>query len=182
MIKAFVGGSRKISRLNSEVHQKLDGLVAENLAIIVGDAPGVDKSVQQYLHARGYRDVEVFCSGDRCRNNLGNWPTRQVVVNSIRRDFDFYATKDLRMSEEASFGLMIWDGESAGTLMNVLRLIKQNKSVIVFQAPENRFVELKRESEWKDFFSACSDEVRRRIEKLSASDSKAAAPIQASLL
>ena len=38
------------------------------------------------------------------------------------------------MSEEASFGLMIWDGESAGTLMNVLRLIKRNKNVVVFEA------------------------------------------------
>jgi hypothetical protein len=182
MTKVFIGGSRKISRLSSEVYQKLDGLLEKNPAIVIGDAAGVDKSIQQYLHAKGYRDVEVFCSGDRCRNNLGNWPTMQVMVNSSRRDFDFYATKDLRMSEEASFGLMIWDGESAGTLMNVLRLIKQNKSVIVFEAPKNRFVELKRESEWKEFFSACSNEVRRRIEKLSASDPKVAAPIQASLL
>ena len=107
--------------------------------------PGVDKSVQQYLHEKGYRDVEVFCSGTHCRNNVGNWPIRQVAVNSSKRDFDFYATKDLRMSEEASFGLMIWDGESAGTLMNVLRLIKQNKSAVIFEAPKNRFLELKTE-------------------------------------
>ena len=40
------------------------------------------------------------------------------------------------MSEEASFGLMIWDGESAGTLMNVLRLLKQNKSVADFRSLE----------------------------------------------
>jgi len=66
--------------------------------------------------------------------------------------------------------------------MNVLRLIKQNKRVEIFEAPKDRFCELKSESDWKDFFSACSDEVRRRIEKLSASDSKVAAPVQASLL
>ena len=86
------------------------------------------------------------------------------------------------MSEEASFGLMIWDGESAGTLMNVLRLIKQNKSVVVFEASKRRFLELKNESEWKDFFAACSDEVRLRIEKLSGVDSKVTEPVQASLL
>ena len=66
--------------------------------------------------------------------------------------------------------------------MNVLRLIKQNKSALIFEAPKNRFLELKRDSEWNDFFSACSDDVRRRIEKLSATDPKVAAPIQASLL
>ena len=182
MMKVFIGGSRKITKLSSEVHRKLDGLIAKNLPIVLGDAPGIDKSVQQYLHEKGYRDVEVFCSGTRCRNNVGAWPTREVAVDSSRRDFSFYATKDLRMAEEASFGLMIWDGESAGTLMNVLRLIKQNKSVLIFEAPKNRFLELKSESEWKDLFSACSDDVKRRIEKLSSTDPKTATPVQASLL
>ena len=86
------------------------------------------------------------------------------------------------MADEASLGLMIWDGESAGTLMNVLRLIKQNKKVVIFEAPKHRFRELNNEEEWKDFFSGCRDEVRLRIEKLSAAASKVAAPIQASLL
>jgi hypothetical protein len=182
MIKVFIGGSRKISKLSSEVHQRLDEILAKNLSIVIGDAPGIDKSVQQCLHAKGYRDVEVFCSGDRCRNNLGNWPTRLVAVNSSRRDFDFYATKDIQMAQEASLGLMIWDGESAGTLMNVWRLIKQNKKAVILEVPKRASYELKSESEWKDFFSACSDDVRQRIEKLSASESKVAAPVQASLL
>lgn len=182
MTKLFIGGSRKITRLSSEVQRRLDEILAKNVPIVIGDAPGVDKSVQQYLFAKGYRDVEVFCSGTHCRNNSGNWPTRQVPVHSSRRDFDFYATKDLLMSEEASLGFMIWDGQSAGTLMNVLRLIKQNKKAVIFEAQENRFRELSNESEWKDFFSGCTNAVRSRIEKLSASDSKAEVPVQASLL
>jgi hypothetical protein len=182
MMKVFISGSRKISKLSSEVHQRLDEILAKHLPVVIGDAPGVDKSVQQYLHARGYRDVEVFCSGTRCRNNLGDWVIRQVAVNSSRRDFDFYAAKDIQMAEQASFGLMIWDGESAGTLMNVLRLIKQNKKAVIFEVPKSASHELNSESEWKDFFFACSDEVKRRIEKLSASESKVTAPVQASLL
>jgi hypothetical protein len=182
MMKVFIGGSRKISKLSSEVHQRLDEILAKQLPIVIGDAPGVDKSVQQYLLAKGYREVEVFCSGTRCRNNVGNWPIRQVAVNSSRRDFDFYATKDIRMAEEASSGLMIWDGESAGTLMNVLRLIRQDKKAVILEVPKRASHELKSELEWKDFFSACSDEVKRRIEKLSAAESKVKAPAQASLL
>ena len=182
MMKVFIGGSRKISKLSSEVHQRLDEILAKHLPIVIGDAPGVDKSVQQYVHAKGYRDVAVFCSGTRCRNNVGDWPTRQVAVSSSRRDFDFYATKDIQMAQEASFGLMIWDGESAGTLMNVLRLNKQKKKAVILEVPKRASHELSCESEWKDFFSACSDEVRQRIEKLSASESKATAPVQATLL
>ena len=182
MTKVFIAGSRKISKLSAEVLQRLDQIVAKRLPVIIGDAAGADKSVQLYLHGKNYRDVEVFCSGTRCRNNVGDWPTVQVAVNSSRRDFNFYAAKDVRMSEEASFGLMIWDGESAGTLMNVLRLLKQNKSVQMFEASKDRFRELNGESEWKVFFAACSDEVRLRIEKLSGVDRKVSDPVQASLL
>jgi adenine-specific DNA-methyltransferase len=86
------------------------------------------------------------------------------------------------MSREADYGLMIWDGKSAGTLMNAFRLVRQGKRVSIFESQHNRFQELHNESEWKDFFSTCSDELKLRIEKLSASDPEIARPVQASLL
>ena len=182
MSKVFVGGSRRIIRLHPEVALRLDRMLAEQLSILVGDANGADKSVQHFLKSKGYRDVEVFCSGDECRNNLGDWPLRRVAVDSRKRDFDFYAAKDQLMSREADSGLMIWDNKSAGTLMNAFRLVRQGKRVSIFEAQRNRFQELYNESEWKHFFSACSDEVKHRIEKLSASDPTTSGPVQASLL
>lgn len=157
-------------------------MLAKQVSILVGDANGADKSVQHFLKTREYRDVEVFCSGDECRNNVGDWPLRRVAVDSPKRDFDFYAAKDQLMSSEADSGLMIWDGKSAGTLMNALRLVRQGKPVSIFEAQHTRFHELQNESEWKDFFSGCNEDVRRRIEKLSASDPKTSGPVQASLL
>ncbi len=182
MSKVFVGGSRRIIKLNPEVALRLDSMLAKKASILVGDANGADKSVQHFLKTREYRDVEVFCSGDECRNNVGDWPLRRVAVDSRKRDFDFYAAKDQLMSREADSGLMIWDGKSAGTLMNAFRLVRQGKRVSIFEAQHNRFQELRNESEWQAFFSACSDELRRRIEKLSASDSEIATRVQASLL
>jgi hypothetical protein len=168
--------------LNPEVTLRLDRMIAQQVSIVVGDAAGADKSIQQYLNTKGFRDVEVFSSGDECRNNVGNWPLRRVTVESRKRDFDFYAAKDQVMAREADSGLMIWDGKSAGTLMNALRLVRQGKQVSIFEAQHARFRDLQSDSEWKDFFSGCSDEVRRRIETLSASDSTVALPVQASLL
>ena len=181
-MKIFIGGSRRITKLDPDVRRRLDTILAKNLPIVIGDANGADKAVQQYLVAKNYQQVEVFCSGTRCRNNIGNWPTRPVSVNSSRRDFDFYAAKDVQMAKESASGLMIWDGKSAGTLMNVMRLIKQNKTVAIFEAPAGRFQELKSESEWNDLLSGCSSEVRLRIEELSASDREARTPVQTSLL
>ena len=182
MSKVFVGGSRRIIRLHPEVTLRLDQMMASKTSILVGDANGADKSVQHFLKTKEYRNVEVFCSGDECRNNVGDWPLRSVAVDSRKRDFDFYAAKDQLMSREADSGLMIWDGKSAGTLMNAFRLVRQGKSVSIFEAERSRFQELRNESEWKDFFSTCSDELKLRIEKLSASDPKISGPVQASLL
>lgn len=39
-------------------------------------AHSVDKAVQEYLRSKRYDLVEVFCSGDPCRNNTGGWPMR----------------------------------------------------------------------------------------------------------
>ena len=182
MSKVFVGGSRRIIRLHPEVVLRLDRMLASKASILVGDANGADKSVQHFLKTRQYREIEVFCSGDECRNNVGDWRLRRVAVQSRKRDFDFYAAKDQLMSREADSGLMLWDGKSVGTLMNALRLVRQGKRVSIFEAQHNQYQELQNESDWKEFFSTCGDEVKRRIEKLSASDSEIAAPVQASLL
>jgi hypothetical protein len=182
MSKVFVGGSRRIIGLHPEVALRLAQMIAKQVSILVGDANGADKSVQHFLKVKEYRDVEVFCSGDECRNNVGDWPLRRVAVDSRKRDFNFYAVKDQLMSREADSGLMIWDGKSAGTLMNAFRLVRQGKRVSIFESQHNRFQELHNESEWKDLFSTCSDELKLRIEKLSASDPKIAGPVQASLL
>ena len=46
MTKIFIAGSRKISKLSAEVLQRLDEIVAKSLPVVIGDAAGVDKSVQ----------------------------------------------------------------------------------------------------------------------------------------
>ena len=77
---------------------------------MVGDANGADKAVQQYLSQKGYKRVIIFCTEGTCRNNLGNWPTRTIrAENPARRDFEFYRAKDRAMTEEADYGLMLWE-------------------------------------------------------------------------
>ena len=74
MTKVFIGGSRRVSRLNADVRRRIDRIIEQGFPVFVGDANGADKAVQKYLQSRGYEAVEVFCSGGQCRNNLGNWP------------------------------------------------------------------------------------------------------------
>jgi hypothetical protein len=151
MTTVFIGGSRHLSRLSAEVCQRIDRIIEKQFSVIVGDANGIDKAVQQYLLSKLYPLVEVFCSGGKCRNNLGDWPVRTIQTYSQRKDFNFYAAKDRQMASEASSGLMIWDGKSKGTLLNVVRLLRQQKRVELYEASDQRFWELRNQDDWLQF-------------------------------
>ncbi len=139
----FIGGSRHVSRLPSDVKKRLDNVVASGHQVIVGDANGADKAVQKHLLERQYDKVVVFCTGDTPRNNLGTWRTHHVDAPKSARGFHFYAAKDREMAREADFGLMIWDGKSAGTLLNVMRLVTAGKIAVLFDVPAKDVVNIK---------------------------------------
>ncbi len=92
-----------------------------------------------YLAERGYRNVQIFCSAGDCRNNLGPWEVKSIKPPHSRRDFEFFTAKDAAMAEEADVGLMLWDGESSGTLVNAARLIAAGKPVVVYITPDKEF-------------------------------------------
>lgn len=143
MKKVFIGGSRKVMRLVPEVCARIDRIVERALPVLIGDANGADKAVQRYLAERKYAGVEVFCADPVPRNNLGGWSVHVVLPRSSRKDFDHYAAKDRVMATEASVGLMLWDGESHGTLMNVVRLAAADKPVVLYLQPRKSFVEIR---------------------------------------
>ena len=142
--KVFIAGSRHLSKLSQEVKQRLDNIIERKLAVVIGDANGVDKAVQQYLSDKAYSNVVVFCMNGSCRNNIGDWPTHEVkAAKPTRRDFAYYSTKDRAMASEADYGFMLWDGESRGKVTSIVRLVKEAKPVVVFLAPDKAFYTLR---------------------------------------
>jgi hypothetical protein len=97
----FIAGSRQISRVPAEVRNRLDTMIEKGFQILVGDANGADKSIQRYLAHKSYPNVLVHCMKDRCRNNVGNWPTREIDAPRGARGFDYYSLKDRAMAEAA---------------------------------------------------------------------------------
>ena len=72
--KVFIGGSRKVSRLNNELRNIIDHEIIENnYHSILGDANGSDKAIQHYLSLNDYKEVTIYCTGNVCRNNKGYW-------------------------------------------------------------------------------------------------------------
>lgn len=165
MTKVFIGGSRHISRLTVPVLERLRIIMEKELPVIVGDANGADKAVQQYFFSKGYQKVEVFCSGSVCRNNVGHWNTRNIDTTTHDKGRAFYTAKDRAMALEATYGFMVWDEKSPGTLLNVLRLLRQGKKVVVYLTSEHRFTELRAPDQWEGFIAPYGAEFRLEMEQ-----------------
>lgn len=138
-MKVFIAGPRALSSLDEKVKRRLLNIVNNDITIIVGDANGIDKAVQQFLYAHQYHNVIVYASGGNVRNNIGNWQVEKVEVTDKVTGFGFYAAKDIKMAGDADYGFMIWNGKSKGTLNNIINLAKVKKKVLLFFTPQKKF-------------------------------------------
>ncbi len=164
MNTVFIGGSRHISLLPKPAKHWLNDVIEKSCSILVGDANGIDKAVQKYLANENYDDVTVYCSGESCRNNIGQWATRFIDASGNKKKFQFYAAKDREMAREAEFGFMIWDGKSPGTVLNVLRLVRASKKAVLFNIQEKQALTFNSEADWDTFLMQCTDTLRRDLE------------------
>lgn len=165
MTSVVLGGSRHISRLAADVRVRLDRIVEQQFRVLVGDANGADKAFQTYLADKRYGNVEVFCSGEVPRNNVGHWPCRQVTTKAKPGTFEFYSAKDKAMADGATLGFMLWDAESAGTMVNVWRLVRKQKTSLVYLQSKKTFVEVRMHEEWRRLLDLAVPDAREDIEK-----------------
>lgn len=165
MTKVFIGGSRKLTKLPTEVKSRIDNIIQNDFTVIVGDANGADKGVQTYLADKGYEKVVVFCMAGICRNNIGEWKAEHISVDSHVKGFRFYAAKDSAMAKEANYGFMIWDAKSSGTLNNIINLLGNNKKVLVYFSPDKQFYNLTSSYDLPNLLKKCDNEILDNLQK-----------------
>lgn len=164
MSTAFLSGSRTIRRLGRVIQDRIQDMIDRDFRIVVGDANGADRAMQSYLTEQGYRNVVVFCVGDKCRNNIGSWPTESVRVDSSLRGRAPYTQRDAAMAAHADFGLVLWDGKSEGSLNNVFELLKQNKKAEVFFMPREEFMDIGTPDDAETLLQSCGTKILRALE------------------
>jgi hypothetical protein len=166
MKKVVFGGSRRLGRLNDAIRERADNIVAREYLVLIGDANGADRAMQEYLAQKTYPHVLVFCAGSTCRNNVGRWETRFVPSDKPRRSFESYVVRDKKMIEEADYGFMVWDGKSKGTLNNIINLLDTAKPVLVYFSPNSTFLTLKSMHDLTDFLSSCDGQAKETLQDL----------------
>lgn len=179
MTTVFIGGSRHISRLSADAKTRLQNIIENGFPVVLGDANGADKAIQKFMADAAYDKVTVFCSGEKPRNNLGHWKLHSVIPSKTVKGFQFYAAKDREMASTADFGLMIWDGKSPGTALNILRLVRAGKKAVLLNMSEKKATTFRTTTDWSDFVSRCDSEFVSDLRKRATPDEWPAQPQQA---
>lgn len=164
-IKVFISGSMNIKNLDPRVKERIDNIVSQDFEIVVGDADGVDTSIQWHLLNHESKKTTVFCSGSRPRNNLGDWPVKQVETRHAQGSRAFFTAKDICMAEEADIGLMIWDAKSTGTLSNVIELLSRKKKSVVFVNKLKVFKNVARIEDLEELLSYMSEHAKKKADE-----------------
>jgi hypothetical protein len=161
----FIAGSLSIKHLDSLVKARIDNILASGFQVVVGDADGVDASVQAYLRAAGSAHAKVYCSSSSPRNNIGGWPVEVVSTTRAKGSRAFFTAKDIRMAEIADIGLMVWDTKSTGTLSNVIELLARKKEAVVFINEDKTFKNITNVAQLEELVSHMPAPAKQQAEK-----------------
>lgn len=141
----FISGSSKTQfkdnpyyrkRLNKELRKEIDDIIKKNYNVVVGDAPGIDRQVQDYLNKKRYRNVEIYGPGTQVRYSANKkWKTNPINdPDHEPMSPEWLALKDIKMSQIADEGLaVILDEGAKATRNNVKRMRESGKKVKVYE-------------------------------------------------
>ena len=101
----------------AEVRERIDGVIARGMTIIVGEAHGACRIYQDYLKSKGYRNV-IVGHAKKIRYHAGNW-------KDIRYGDDL-KERERRMIEDCDSAIIIWV-DNSGVVAENLELLKRMK-------------------------------------------------------
>ena len=69
------------------------------------------------------------------------------------------------MARRADMALMLWDGKSAGTMVDAARLVAAGKPTVVYVAPKKAFRTLESLGDLDRLLETCPEEEKARIHR-----------------
>lgn len=139
----FVSGKVKFDKeIPKRVRNEIDTIIENNAKIIIGDAPGTDKRVQDYLAKKGYLNVEVYTTDKQVRNNVGGWNVNTISGNGETDERSIRRQKDIAMTQRATKGLAISsddDRPDSATALNIRRLADKGVNTLVYDYKKKKW-------------------------------------------
>lgn len=140
----FVSGKIKYDKpLNRDMRREMDDLMKQGSKVIIGDAPGADTRVQDYMAKKGYKNVVVYTTDPKVRNNVGNWEVKRISGKGYKDEAAVRRQKDIAMTKDASraFAIMPEDDRPDSAMSkNVSRLSKENKYTKIYDYNKHKWI------------------------------------------
>ena len=142
--RVFVSGKVSYNEeLDENLKTEIDKIIAANAQVLIGDAPGADTRVQEYLAEKGYLNVTVYTTDETVRNNVGNWGVKQIDGSGYSDERSIRAQKDIAMTNESTRGLAIMpedDRPDSAMSRNVERLNDSGLTVRKYDYKQRKWV------------------------------------------
>ena len=145
----FISGSSKTQSEDTSYYRKdlpdgikqvLKNYMDEKVNVVVGDAPGIDRQVQDFFNKHNYDRIEVYGPGTEVRYTANKkWKTNPIDAPEFEPGSkEWLAKKDIAMERVSTEGLAIVLDEGAkATRKNVDRLLQNGKTVQVYELSKN---------------------------------------------
>ena len=174
MAMIFLGGSRDTLELPVPAIERIGAIVAGEHGVLIGDASGSDAEMQSLLAGYNYVHVGGFHAGTEPRNNLGDWAAYHIPPPDGARGFAVQAGKDREMARRADFGLMVWNGASPGTCLNVLRLAANGTPCVIYDTMRGTVATVRNTADWRAMLHHAGSDVHRDVEARMTADERLA--------
>lgn len=166
--KVFVSGKVKYDKpLSGKIKREVKNIIKANSKILIGDAPGADTRVQEYLKKKNYQNVEVFTTDKEARNNVGGWKVNKIDASKYADEREARAQKDIAMTKSSNKGLAISsedDRPDSATSKNVQRMVDQGSSMAIYDYKTKRFIDAPKSSSEKKVRGPSSEDSKHRMQ------------------
>ena len=139
----FISGKVRYDEpISKDISDELDAIMSKGAKIHIGDAPGADTRVQDYLASKGYMNVLIYTTDPIVRNNKGNWQVNTISGNGNTEERLIRRQKDIAMTKASNKGLAISsidDNPDSATSLNVKRLQKSRKPVKLYDYKQGKY-------------------------------------------
>ena len=147
--RSFISGSSKTQdrsspyfrrRLPKDLRKYINKGIKNGDTFIVGDAPGIDRQVQDYLKRKHYSAVDVYGPGKKVRYSADpKWKTHPIDSKYPEGSKQWLAKKDREMARDSTQGyaVVLDHGGASATRKNISRMHNANKHMRVYELNPN---------------------------------------------
>lgn len=139
----FISGKVSFDEeIPSSVKREVDRIIKSKANVVIGDAPGADTRVQQYLASKNYNNVVVYSTDNTVRNNVGNWKVKYINDGVFTDEKSWRAQKDIAMEKVSTRGLAISsidDRPDSAMSLNLKRLRDSGKPTTLYDFKTKQF-------------------------------------------